>query len=120
VFWHRYWRRKEGRFLEGSYGDRKQIVKSLCAKAGVKYFRFHPIRHSGEMINVSDVGMVFLAEHESKPGETVDIKILEDAADPAWLEPNHDYSAEVRWCEKSDGEETSNYRVGIRLLFGEV
>ena len=47
VFWHRYWSRKKGRFCEGPYGDRKQVMKTLCEKAGVKYFRFHPIRHSG-------------------------------------------------------------------------
>ena len=71
---------------------------------------------AGEMINVSDGGMVFLAKHELKPGDTVDVKILEDAPDHPWLEPNRDYSAEVRWCEKSDGGETSNYRVGIRFM----
>ena len=71
---------------------------------------------AGEMINISDGGMVFLAEHQLKPGDTVDIKILEDTLDPAWLKPNRDYSAEVRWCEKKDGEETSNYRVGIRFM----
>lgn len=47
VFWHKYWSRKKGQFCEGPYGDRKQIMKALCAKAGVRYFRFHPIRHSG-------------------------------------------------------------------------
>jgi hypothetical protein len=71
---------------------------------------------TGKMINVSEGGMVFLAEHELKPGDTVDIKMLEDAPDPAWMEPNRGYSAEVRWCEKSDGEQTSSYRVGIRFL----
>jgi len=50
VFWHRFWSRIEGRFCEGPYGDRKLIMKSLCEKAGVRYFRFHPIRHSGASI----------------------------------------------------------------------
>jgi integrase len=50
VFWHRYWSRKKGSFCEGPYGDRKLIMKSLCDKAGVRYFRFHPIRHSGASI----------------------------------------------------------------------
>jgi hypothetical protein len=50
VFWHCYWSRKNGRFIEGPYGDRKKLMKRLCVKAGVRYFRFHPIRHSGASI----------------------------------------------------------------------
>jgi site-specific recombinase XerD len=30
--------------------DRKKLMKRLCEKAGVRYFRFHPIRHSGASI----------------------------------------------------------------------
>ena len=50
VFWHRYWSRKKGRFCEGPFGDRKKLMKRLCEKAVVRYFRFHPIRHSGASI----------------------------------------------------------------------
>jgi integrase len=50
VFWHRYWSRKKGKFCIGPYKDRKKFMKSLCKKAGVRYFRFHPIRHSGASI----------------------------------------------------------------------
>jgi integrase len=50
VFWHRYRSRKEGRFCEGPHGDHKKLMQGLCVKAGVKYFRFHPIRHSGVFI----------------------------------------------------------------------
>jgi integrase len=50
VFWHRYWSRKHGRFIEGPYGDRKKLMKGLCKKADVQYFRFHPIRHAGASI----------------------------------------------------------------------
>jgi integrase len=50
VFWHRYWSRKENQFKEGPYQDRKKIMRSLCEKAGVRYFRFHPLRHSGASI----------------------------------------------------------------------
>ena len=54
VFWHRYWSRKKGCFVEGPFGDRKKTMKKLCEKAGVKYFRFHPIRHSGASIMDSE------------------------------------------------------------------
>jgi len=50
VFWHRYWSTKEKRFKEGPFGDRKKIMRVLCKKAGVRYFRFHPLRHAGASI----------------------------------------------------------------------
>jgi len=50
VFWHRYWSRKQGKHVEGPYDDRKKIMKKLCKDAKVRYFRFHPIRHSGASI----------------------------------------------------------------------
>jgi len=50
VFWHTYWSRKAGRKIHGPYQDRKRFMKTLCQKAGVKYFRFHPLRHSGASV----------------------------------------------------------------------
>jgi integrase len=34
-------------WVEGPYKERKRIMESLCKKAGVKYFRFHALRHYG-------------------------------------------------------------------------
>jgi integrase len=50
VFWHRYHRSKSGERREGPFIDRKRIMKTLCAKAGVQYFRFHALRHSGASV----------------------------------------------------------------------
>jgi integrase len=36
--------------MTGPYIDRKKFMKTLCKKAGVPYFRFHRIRHSGASI----------------------------------------------------------------------
>ncbi len=47
VFWHTYYSRKAGEWVTGPYAGRKRIMKTLCNKAGVKYFRFHPLRHFG-------------------------------------------------------------------------
>ena len=47
VFWHRYWSRKKGEWVEGPFRDRKKIMTTLCQKAGVKYFRYHALRHFG-------------------------------------------------------------------------
>ncbi len=45
-------------------------MKSLCQKAGVKYFRFHPIRHAGaslmESINIPISDIQALLGHESR------------------------------------------------------
>lgn len=47
VFWHIYWSRKIGRFVDGPYKDRKKLMGVLCKRAGVKYFRYHALRHAG-------------------------------------------------------------------------
>jgi integrase len=56
VFWHRYWDRKKGQYVEGQFLDRKRIMTSLCKKAGVHYFRFHALRHFGaSLLDASNV-----------------------------------------------------------------
>jgi len=50
VFWHTYTSSKSGEKQEGQYQDRKKVMRGLCQKAGVKYFRFHALRHAGASI----------------------------------------------------------------------
>lgn len=50
VFWHRYWDRRSKSWIEKPYRDRSQVMKYLCIKADVKYFRFHALRHFGASI----------------------------------------------------------------------
>lgn len=50
VFWHTYKSRKTGKVVSGPYTDRKDIMWNLCEKVGVKYFRFHALRHAGASI----------------------------------------------------------------------
>ncbi len=70
VFWHRYWDRKNNEWTIGPYKERKRIMKSLCKKAGVKYFRYHALRHFGaslmEQANVPIGSIQRLLGHENR------------------------------------------------------
>ena len=50
VFWHRYFDRIQKAFAEGPYKSRKRLMTTLCEKAGVKYFRYHALRHAGASV----------------------------------------------------------------------
>ena len=70
IFWHRYCSSKTGEWKEGPYGDRKRIMRTLCRKAGVKYFRFHAIRHAGASLlennNVPITAIQKILGHENR------------------------------------------------------
>ena len=70
VFWQGYWSQKAGKFVEGPFQDRKKIMRSLCSKAGVKYFRFHALRHFGasvlERANVPIGSIQRILGHENR------------------------------------------------------
>ena len=70
VFWHTYYSSKTGERKEGPYQDRKQFMRTLCKKAGVRYFRFHALRHSGASImennNVPIGAIQKILGHESR------------------------------------------------------
>lgn len=70
VFWHKYYSRSHEKNIIGPYKDRKKFMKSLCKKAGVKYFRFHPFRHAGasfmESIGVPISNIQDILGHENR------------------------------------------------------
>jgi len=70
VFWHRHWDRKNKVWVEGPYKERKTVMKSLCKKTGVRYFRYHPLRHLGASImdraNVNIGSIQRILGHENR------------------------------------------------------
>jgi integrase len=70
VFWQRYWDRKKNEWVEGPYKNRSKIMKTLCRKADVKYFRYHPFRHLGastlDRANVNIGSIQRILGHENR------------------------------------------------------
>ena len=70
VFSHKYYSKKFQKTIIGPYCDRKKFMKSLCQKAGVKYFRFHPLRHAGasllDSINIPISEIQEILGHENR------------------------------------------------------
>ncbi|MCP4748754.1 MAG: site-specific integrase [Desulfobacteraceae bacterium] len=50
VFWHEFTSSKTGEKKIGPYTERKKIMRTLCKKAGVRYFRFHALRHASASV----------------------------------------------------------------------
>lgn len=70
VFWHRYWSPKSGKWVDGPYKERKRIMRTLCKRPGVPYFRFHAFRHFGASLldqeNVSIGSIQRILGHENR------------------------------------------------------
>ncbi len=70
VFWHSYFSRKAGTKICGPYQNRNKFMKTLCKKAEVKYFRFHPLRHAGaslmDSINIPIGEIQGILGHENR------------------------------------------------------
>jgi integrase len=71
VFWHKFWESKKKEWVEGPYKERNRVTKTLCKKAGVRYFRFHPLRHQGASlldranVNIGSIQRILGHEHRS-------------------------------------------------------
>ena len=82
VFWHTYWSSKTGELKEGPYHERKKIMRTLCKKAGVPYFRFHALRHSGASImeaNKVPIGSIQrILGHENRSTTEIYLHSIED------------------------------------------
>ena len=70
VFWHRYTSRLSQAVVEGPYKERKHIMRVLCEKAGVRYFRYHALRHFGasqlEQANIPIGSIQRILGHENR------------------------------------------------------
>ena len=84
VFWHRYFSKKDSAYMEGPYRDRKRLMRTLCEKAGVKYFRFHAFRHAGATVmdhnNVPLGAIQSILGHENRSTTEIYVHALGNSA----------------------------------------
>ena len=70
MFWHRYWSPKISGWTVGRFKERKKIMRTLCKRGGVKYFRYHALRHFGasllEQANVPIGSIQRFLGHENR------------------------------------------------------
>jgi integrase len=68
VFWHCY--KSNGTLVAGPFSQRKNLMKGLCKKAGVRHFGFHALRHVGASVmdnnNVPIVAIQKILGHENR------------------------------------------------------
>ncbi|MFZ5571288.1 MAG: tyrosine-type recombinase/integrase [Thermodesulfobacteriota bacterium] len=102
VFWHRYWSRKNGHWVEGPYADRKKVMTTLCNKAEVKYFRFHALRHFGatmlDAANIPIGSIQRILGHENRTTTEIYLHSVGEG------ERNAMGVLEMGFCEKSHTE----------------
>jgi integrase len=83
VFWHTYSSSKTGNQVDGPYQERKKIMKTLCEKAGVPYFRYHALRHSGASImeaNKVPIGSIQrILGHQNRTTTEIYLHSMDDA-----------------------------------------
>ena len=70
VFWHWYRPKANGAREAGPYQDRREVLKSLVIKAGVRHFGFHAMRHAGaslmDSVNVPLGSIQRILGHENR------------------------------------------------------
>jgi integrase len=93
VFWHRYRSRKVDDIIMAPFQDRKKFMRTLCTKANVPYFRFHPLRHAGaSLMDAANIPIASIQDilghkcrktteiyfHANEESKVIAMKIYED------------------------------------------
>jgi integrase len=124
VFWHTYWSAQAGEWKDGPYQDRKLLMRGLCKKAGVRYFRYHALRHAGASImdsmNVPISAIQSILGHENRTTTEIYLHSIGDAeriAIAAYEQGRNGGDSHTKSHTKAKGA-TSHPRNPLNLLVG--
>lgn len=88
VFWHSCLDRKQKISVSGPFKDRKKFMTTLCEKAGVKYFRYHALRHSGasvmDSLNIPIGSIQRILGHENRTTTEIYLHSIGDSERWPW------------------------------------
>jgi len=97
VFWHRYRSRTTAEIIVAPYQDRKKFMRTLCAKANVAYFRFHPLRHAGASLmdaaNIPIAAIQDILGHECR--KTTEIYVHSTESNKYTIMDNYEKAREI-------------------------
>jgi hypothetical protein len=83
VFWRVYEDRSTGKKTAGPFQYRKEVLISLCAKANVRYFTYHAIRHAGASLmdrNNAPIGAIQkILGHENRRTTEIYLHSIDNA-----------------------------------------
>lgn len=118
VFWHRYWSSKKKEWIDGPYKNRSHIMKTLCKKAGVKYFRYHALRHFGasllDQANVPIGSIQRILGHENRTTTEIYLHSIGDAERDAMDVLNAHFEKE--FSEKVPHQSHTNKKKGLAIV----
>jgi len=92
------------RTISGPYKDRKKIMKTLCNKAEVPYFRFHALRHFGasslDQKNMPLASIQKLLGHESRITTEIYLHSINESEKAAMDMLNDEFSESLTQKQK--------------------
>ncbi len=69
-FWHTFTNAATGERISGPFKDRREIIRNLCNRAGIRHFCFHALRHAGASLmdsqNVSIGSIQRISGHKNR------------------------------------------------------
>jgi len=96
------------------FDDRREHERFDLNASMVYAFHDSDLFYQARMCNYGKGGMCFTSDNALEPGSDIYIMMENFSPDAAGAEFYDGYLAEVRWCQKSNPETATDFRVGVK------